>query len=106
MTWLTQWNLERLVEMMMECDKHSMPHTIQVGNEMYTAKNNETILNCLERNGMNIPHNCRNGYCGTCEIYTLIEGDVRYNKYEQKGGELTVCKAIPTANIRIEERSK
>jgi CDP-4-dehydro-6-deoxyglucose reductase len=49
---------------------------IEPGGNQFTVEARESILDAGLRNGLNLPHNCSNGSCGSCRA-TLIEGQIK-----------------------------
>ena len=50
---------------------------IQDGHSFY-AREGETLLEVLESKNIPMEYQCRQGYCGSCQV-TLVEGQVEYN---------------------------
>ena len=44
-----------------------------------TAPAGKTVLNTLEDHGVAVEYQCRQGYCGACQIQ-LVDGTVTYNE--------------------------
>jgi tetrachlorobenzoquinone reductase len=44
------------------------------------VESGESILECLERHGVALPHSCREGLCGSCEV-PLISGEAEHLDY-------------------------
>ena len=69
----------------------------------------ESILSAALANGCVLPHNCRNGVCGTCKA-KLISGEVDRGTYQAKAlsdvqreqGWILTCQARPLSGIEIE----
>ncbi len=47
------------------------------GGRTFEATSEETILDAALRQGLMLPHSCRNGACGTCKT-RLVDGQVDY----------------------------
>ncbi|NVK25530.1 MAG: 2Fe-2S iron-sulfur cluster binding domain-containing protein [Gammaproteobacteria bacterium] len=56
--------------------------TIQPSGIQFTVKDNETILEAAERNGIDFPYRCRQGVCTSCVCKT-IAGDVSYGDRDE-----------------------
>ena len=75
----------------------------------FSAQPGETVLEAALRNDVLLPHQCRDGACGTCKG-TILQGTVDYGLYqkdalteeEKKAGKALFCCAIPLSNIEIE----
>ncbi len=85
--------------------------TIQPANHVFTAEDDETILDAALREGHVISYGCRNGACGTCKG-TVLAGKVDYGKYQQSAltdaekrlGMALFCQAKPLGDIVIQIR--
>src|SRR5262245_24728668 len=49
--------------------------TIQVNGETFSANRGDLLLDAALMNGIELPHDCRSGYCGTCRV-RILEGRV------------------------------
>lgn len=50
---------------------------IKLNNTLVTCNKGETVLDALERNGIEVQFNCREGFCGVCRT-KLLTGNVEY----------------------------
>jgi len=72
----------------------------------YACGDSETVLSCLERNGIEVPASCRAGVCQTC-IMRSVEGDLP--KLAQQGlketlraqGYFLSCVCVPSAPLEV-----
>ncbi|MDO4433921.1 MAG: class I ribonucleotide reductase maintenance protein YfaE [Alysiella sp.] len=55
-----------------------MPH-ITTDSKTFPLRENETLLEALERTGHEIEYQCRSGYCGSCRV-KLRSGSVSYDE--------------------------
>lgn len=88
-----------------------MTHTIRLTNSevSYPAGEDEDLLAAALRNGIIIPHNCRNGFCGSCRG-RIVSGDVDPGEVreevisatEQGQGYILCCQARPRSDIELE----
>lgn len=82
--------------------------TVQIscGGTPYTAREGETVLDCLSRNGVAVPHSCRSGVCQSC-LMQAVDGPVP--EAAQKGLKPTykkqnlflACQCTPTADMSV-----
>jgi CDP-4-dehydro-6-deoxyglucose reductase, E3 len=82
------------------------PHgrTLQVGGE-------QPVLEAALAAGLNLPHSCKSGHCGSCRA-RLLAGEVRYphgrplglTAEEQRAGYVLLCQARPASDLRAEAR--
>ena len=74
-------------------------------NEVFYVYGHRSILAELEDYQIEIPHNCRQGHCGSC-IMRLLKGEVRQkdNLVPLARDEILVCCAFPISDIRLESR--
>lgn len=66
----------------------------------------QSILDALEREGIDIDSMCREGICGTCTV-TVVSGTVEHRDYvldddEKAAGKMQVCVSIPKEGERLE----
>ncbi len=65
----------------------------------------KTVLNCLEKNGVEVHYHCRDGFCGACRV-TLVSGEIEYSNGEPLAfigdNEILPCCCIPSTDITIE----
>jgi len=72
----------------------------------FVGDNKTTLLEQAERNGVNIPYNCRAGYCGVCRV-TLESGEVRVladhalTDDGKKAKKILACSCIPQTDVVI-----
>ena len=63
----------------------------------------QSLMASLESQGITLPFQCREGYCGSCRS-TLIDGTVTYQKTPMawlNDNEILPCCCIPTSDITI-----
>ena len=85
--------------------------TLQPSGHVFTARDDETILDAALREGFVISYGCRNGACGTCKG-KLLAGTVDYGTYqdtaltdaEKQLGLALFCQAHPRGDVVIECR--
>ena len=85
--------------------------TLKPSDHVFTARDDETILDAALREGFVISYGCRNGACGTCKG-KLLAGSVDYGTYqetaltdaEKRLGMALFCQARPRGDIVIECR--
>jgi CDP-4-dehydro-6-deoxyglucose reductase len=85
--------------------------TIQPSNHVFTARDDETILDAALREGHVISYGCRNGACGTCKG-TVLAGEVDYGTYQESAltaaekrlGMALFCQAKPRGDVVIQCR--
>jgi CDP-4-dehydro-6-deoxyglucose reductase, E3 len=85
--------------------------TIKPSNHVFTAHDDETILDAALREGFVISYGCRNGACGSCKG-KVLEGIVDYGEYQESAlpesdkrqGMALFCQAKPRGNLVIECR--
>lgn len=78
-------------------------NTITISNKVVKSNDLESILETLERVGMSVNYNCREGFCGVCRT-KLLSGSVDY-RIEPLAfiddDEILTCCTVPTSNITI-----
>jgi propane monooxygenase reductase subunit len=88
-----------------------MSHTVRlepVGVE-FEVEDGETVLNAAFRQGIALPHGCKEGQCSACKC-VLNEGEVDLLKYstfalndmERESGHILLCRAIAYSDMEVE----
>jgi propane monooxygenase reductase component len=86
-------------------------HTVRfepVGVEM-EVEEGEWILDAAFRQGIAVPHGCREGQCSSCKC-VLVEGDVEVENYstfalpdyEKESGHILLCRGYAYSDLTIE----
>lgn len=78
-------------------------------NVNFTVDENETILMAGIRNKLNMPHQCKNGVCGSCKC-KVISGTVKHDDYNEKTlsteelheGYSLLCKAHAVSDVVLD----
>ena len=82
-----------------------MPFKITIEDrDIAFLEEDKTILNTLDREGIESHFHCRDGFCGACRC-SLKQGTVEYQQYPLAyvgDNEILTCCAYPTSNIIIE----
>ena len=71
------------------------------------VKAGDTVLDALEKAGLNPEYQCKEGYCGYCAI-TIIDGEVVYKEppiAHCEPNEVLACCAYPSSNTLVIEPS-
>ncbi len=71
----------------------------------------EPVLQAALAAGLNLPHSCKSGHCGSCRA-RLLEGEIHYpnglplglSAEEARGGQILLCQARPRSDLRVEAR--
>lgn len=77
--------------------------TIKLGQQELSHQAGETVLDTLERNGIEAEYNCREGFCGVCRT-KLQRGSVDYTLDPLafiEDDEILTCCTVPKSNIDI-----
>jgi CDP-4-dehydro-6-deoxyglucose reductase len=69
------------------------------------------ILGAALDAGLNLPHSCKSGHCGSCRA-RLISGEIRYpagrplgiTEQEAAAGHVLLCQARPASDLTVEAR--
>jgi CDP-4-dehydro-6-deoxyglucose reductase len=85
--------------------------TLVPSGEQIEAENGESILDAALRAGINLPHSCKAGRCGSCRA-RLVSGRVRYPRgrplalsaEEEAAGDVLLCQARPDGPVAVETR--
>jgi CDP-4-dehydro-6-deoxyglucose reductase len=71
----------------------------------------QPILDAALAAGLNIPHSCKSGHCGSCRA-RLVTGSIRYphgtplglTAQEARTGQVLLCQARPTSDLTVAVR--
>lgn len=82
---------------------------LQPSNRTFTVGKNESILECALKEGINYPHECTVGTCGSCRT-KLLNGKVEaitpfsytLSKEELAAGYILACQAMPQSDVLLE----
>src|SRR5512139_3292877 len=85
--------------------------TLVPSGECIEAEPDEPILEAALRAGINLPHSCRAGRCGSCRA-RLVAGRVRYpgarpialSAEEEQDGYVLLCQARAEGEVSVETR--
>ena len=78
-------------------------------NKTFVTEQGESVLAAALRQGIVIPHNCRNGFCGSC-MGLLQSGEIEYegdrpqglSEQQQEEGYILCCRAMTRGDIRLD----
>ena len=76
------------------------PCKVIVNGEQFTANCGDLLLDAALLNGVNIPHDCRSGYCGTCRV-NIIKGRV-FGGYDGDADVACACQCRLISDLTIE----
>ncbi|WP_037217444.1 2Fe-2S iron-sulfur cluster binding domain-containing protein [Rhizobium sp. IBUN] len=90
---------------------HAMAHKVRlepVGVE-FEVEDGETVLNAAFRQGIALPHGCKEGQCSACKC-VLLDGEVDMLKYstfalndmEKDTGHILLCRSIAYSDMEVE----
>jgi ferredoxin/truncated hemoglobin YjbI len=83
-------------------------HTIQIGEEKYTCRPDETVLEALLRQGVEVKSSCKKATCGTCKT-RLQEGVVPAGSQEALTDEwidqnyILLCVSKLSSDIQLDQ---
>jgi CDP-4-dehydro-6-deoxyglucose reductase len=71
----------------------------------------QAVLDAALAAGLNLPHSCKSGHCGSCRA-RLARGEIRYDNgrplgitaEEQAAGQVLLCQARPLSDLTVEVR--
>jgi NAD(P)H-flavin reductase/ferredoxin len=72
---------------------------ITLNNEPYLANCGDLLLDWALMNGIELPHDCRSGICGTCRV-RLVEGTV-FGGHERGDDMIHACQARIISDLEI-----
>lgn len=72
--------------------------------KMQDLSDSKNALEALEAKSLNVPFQCRNGFCGFCRA-RLIKGIVKVTQEPLAcvtGNEVLLCSCIPVTDVKFE----
>ena len=83
--------------------------TISNSGETFNAEQDENLLAAALRAGIVIPHNCRNGICGSCRA-RVVSGEVEMgevkpeviNEQQREQGYILCCQAQSRSDLELD----
>ncbi|NUM52110.1 MAG: 2Fe-2S iron-sulfur cluster binding domain-containing protein [Candidatus Hydrogenedentes bacterium] len=81
-------------------------HDIHFQNERYAAREGESVLDCLLRNGFAMPHSCKSGVCQSC-IMRAVSGTIPAKAQTglrdtlRAQGYVLACCFVPEGDVEI-----
>ena len=71
----------------------------------------QPVLEAALAAGLNLPHSCKSGHCGSCRA-RLLAGEIRYpgtrplglSAEEERGGQVLLCQARALTDLTVEAR--
>lgn len=75
-------------------------HTISVNDEEFSAYTGDVLLDAALLSGVDIPHDCRAGQCGTCKV-RVIDGSVFGGECGERG-IVKACQSRIVTDVRLE----
>jgi NAD(P)H-flavin reductase/ferredoxin len=76
-------------------------HRVIVNGEEFSAARGDVLLDAALINGVHIPHDCRSGHCGTCQV-RVIDGEV-FGGGDPRAVRACQCRIIADVSLAVEE---
>lgn len=83
-----------------------MGKRLRYNNNDYTLGDNESVLDCLLRENISVPHSCKSGVCQSC-IMQVVDGEIPEKSQAglkptlKKRGLVLVCQCFPSGNVTV-----
>lgn len=85
--------------------------TLAPSGEQFEVEREESVLEAAFRAGLNLPHSCKAGRCGTCRA-RVLRGSIRYprgrppglSEAEERAGYALLCQARTVGPVTVEPR--
>ena len=82
--------------------------TIESGGIQFDARADETLLQAARRSGLQLPHECGWGSCGTCKV-TLVAGETALlfagspaiSPRDARTGRIVACQSMARSDLTI-----
>src|SRR5690349_152199 len=75
-------------------------HCVSWGNEKFFARSGQTLLDAALVSGVDLPHDCRSGRCGTC--LTHVVSGITLCGTAGQPGTVHACQARVMSDLKIE----
>src|SRR4029078_3696327 len=80
-------------------------HRVTINGNSFHARRGELLLDAALSNGIDLPHDCRAGHCGTCCV-RLVSGEVRGGKGSEPGiVHACQCRIVGDAGVEKDQAS-
>ena len=80
-------------------------HQITIDGQSFLAPRGQLLLDAALSNGIELPHDCRAGHCGTCCV-RLVSGEVQGGEGSEPGiVHACQCRIVGDADIDTDQRS-
>ena len=76
-------------------------HQVSINGDSFLAHRGELLLDAALNNGIDLPYDCRSGYCGTCCV-RLVSGEVRGGEGAEPG-IVHACQCRIVGDVVIEK---
>src|SRR3954466_1561503 len=73
--------------------------TVEINGEKFSANQGDLLLDAALMSGIELPHDCRSGYCGTCRM-RLISGHV-FGGVTAEAGTIHACQTRVIADLQL-----
>jgi NAD(P)H-flavin reductase/ferredoxin len=77
--------------------------TVVVNGEAFSARCGDLLLDAALRNGIDIPSDCRSGYCGTCRVRVLDGWGYGGETNDSETVHACQCRVISDLKVAVEE---
>jgi NAD(P)H-flavin reductase/ferredoxin len=79
---------------------------IRFGKNVYATDTRESVLDCLLRHGMDVPHGCKAGACQSCVMVAAdgkppAESQEGLRDTQRAGGYFLACRCLPDHDLTI-----
>lgn len=76
---------------------------VTADNQSFNLSQDVNLLDALHQNGVDVPYQCKDGYCGTCRM-KIVKGEVTYTEPPLallNQGEILPCCATVNGDIEL-----
>lgn len=75
-------------------------HRIQIGSQQFHARSGQLLLDAALLNGVELPHDCRAGRCGSC--LTKVRAGITLGGETRQAGMVHACQARVFSELKLE----
>src|SRR5262249_32055837 len=76
-------------------------HRVVVNGREFVANRGDVLLDAALMNGVHIPHDCRSGHCGTCNVH-VVAGDL-FGGGDARDVKACQCRIVADVEVAAED---
>jgi 3-phenylpropionate/trans-cinnamate dioxygenase ferredoxin reductase subunit len=76
---------------------------VSVNGGVFSARRGDLLLDAALTNGVDIPHDCRSGHCGTCRVHVIAGRYIGGDTGDPDMVQACLCRIVSDMEISVEE---